>query len=181
MAMTANSPPTAEAPTPAAASSPEPTAAATALAPGQPQPKPEPEKKAWTPPTTTTPRVEKVAAAPVEKPAAEKPAPAPAPAPARPTAAPAGGTGEFDRAAAMSVLSNVALAVRNCKKPDGPTGMGRVTITYANNGIASTATIEGPPFAGTAVGGCVAARFRAANVPPFGGSPVTVHKSFNID
>lgn len=182
MAPTANSLPSPEAPAPAAAPPPEPTAMAapTAVAPGQAQPKPEPEKKpAWTPPT---PRTEKVAerAAPAEKPV-DKPAPAPAPAPARPTAPPAGGTGEFDRAAAMSVLSNTALAVRNCKKPDGPTGAGRVAITYGNNGIATTATIEGPPFAGTAVGGCVAARFRATSVPPFGGSPITVHKSFTID
>jgi predicted Zn finger-like uncharacterized protein len=158
--------------------------APTALAPGQQAP------------TTPKPEVEKekkpVIAA-VSRPAAPKPetaekptaaaTPAPAPAPPPVTQAVLTGTasGEFDRAAAMSILSNTALAAQSCKKPDGPTGSGKVAVQYANNGLAQTATVEGPPFAGTPVGGCIAARFRATRVPPFTGSSITVHKSFFIN
>jgi hypothetical protein len=107
------------------------------------------------------------------------PAPAPAPAPAAPAAA--GGSGDFDRAAALSALSAAATAAQACKKPDGPTGSGRVAVTFANNGTATTANVEGPPFAGTPVGGCVAARFRSVHIPPFAGSVITVRKTFIIN
>ena len=36
------------------------------------------------------------------------------------------------------------------------------------------------PFAGTAVGQCVATVFRGAHVPPFSGSSITLPKSFQI-
>jgi hypothetical protein len=39
----------------------------------------------------------------------------------------------------------------------------------------------GAPFAGTAVGGCVAGAFRRAHVPAFSGNAVTVSKSFAIN
>lgn len=103
------------------------------------------------------------------------------PAPAATPAAPAADGAPFDRAAAMSALSSAASAASGCKKPDGPTGSGRVSVTFAPSGNATTANVEGPPFAGTSVGGCVAARFRAAHVPPFSGGTVTVHKSFSIN
>ncbi|HMI85178.1 MAG TPA: zinc-ribbon domain-containing protein [Polyangiaceae bacterium] len=156
-----------------------------AVAPGSPSPKPEGEKAE---------RVErKAAAAPrADKPAAAAPpaglspppaaAPAaPAPAAPAPAAPAAGGSGDFDRAAALSALSAAATAAQACKKPDGPTGSGRVAVTFANNGTATTANVEGPPFAGTPVGGCVAARFRSVHIPPFGGSVITVRKTFIIN
>jgi len=104
-----------------------------------------------------------------------------APAPAAPAAPAAGGSGDFDRAAALSALSAAATAAQSCRKPDGPTGSGRVAVTFANNGTATTANVEGPPFAGTPVGGCVAARFRSVHIPPFGGSVITVRKTFIIN
>jgi hypothetical protein len=39
----------------------------------------------------------------------------------------------------------------------------------------------GPPFSGTAVGGCVASAFKRAKVPAFSGNAVTVSKSFAIN
>jgi hypothetical protein len=78
-------------------------------------------------------------------------------------------------------LNAAAGAASGCKKPDGPTGRGRVSVTFAPSGRVTTAVVNGPPFAGTSVGGCVAAAFRRASVPPFDGSPVTVHKSFSIN
>ena len=81
----------------------------------------------------------------------------------------------------MSALSAIATAVQSCKKADGPTGSGRVAVTLSPSGNATTATVEGPPFAGTPVGGCVAAKFRSAHVPAFSGDAVTVHKTFFIN
>jgi hypothetical protein len=86
---------------------------------------------------------------------------------------------EFNRDAARSALAGAAGAASGCRKPGGPTGKGRVTVTFAPSGRATQATV-GPPFAGTAVGSCAAGAFRGASVPPFTGGPVTVSKSFFI-
>jgi hypothetical protein len=40
--------------------------------------------------------------------------------------------------------------------------------------------VQGPPFAGTATGGCIARAFKSASVPPFSGDPVTVQKTVNM-
>jgi predicted Zn finger-like uncharacterized protein len=163
---------------------PAPEPAAVAVAPGSPAPKPETEKAEKSErKVAAAPKAEKPATAPaaagLPPPPVAAPAPAPAPAPAAPAAA--GGSGDFDRAAALSALSAAATAAQACKKPDGPTGSGRVAVTFANNGTATTANVEGPPFAGTPVGGCVAARFRSVHIPPFAGSVITVRKTFIIN
>ncbi len=106
---------------------------------------------------------------------------APEKAPEKKEEAPAGGGGEFNRSAATSALGAAAGAARGCAKPDGPTGSGRVKVTFAPSGRVTTATIEGPPFAGTAVGGCIAGAFRGAHIPAFDGSPVSVTKSFSVN
>jgi predicted Zn finger-like uncharacterized protein len=114
---------------------------------------------------------------PEEKPPEEKPAPK-----AEEKPAPAAAAGkEFDRAAALSALSSAASSARGCKKPDGPTGSGKVKVTFAPSGNVTSSTVDGPPFAGTPVGGCVASAFRGAHVPPFDGAPVSVSKTFNIN
>jgi predicted Zn finger-like uncharacterized protein len=171
---------------PAAENAPAGAVAPGAVAPGAVAPGSAPAKS-----EDKTERKAPVAAAPrAEKPAAPTPpaglppppVAAPAPAAPAPAAAPAaGGSGDFDRAAALSALSAAATAAQSCKKPDGPTGSGRIAVTFANNGTATTASVEGPPFAGTPVGGCVAARFRSVHIPPFGGSAITVRKTFIIN
>jgi predicted Zn finger-like uncharacterized protein len=87
----------------------------------------------------------------------------------------------FSKAAAISALTGAAGAAGGCKKPGGPTGTGKVQVTFAPSGRVTTATVMGAPFAGTAVGGCVAGAFRRAKVPAFSGNPVTVSKSFAIN
>ena len=87
--------------------------------------------------------------------------------------------GPFSVNAARSALAGAAGAASGCKKKGGPTGRGRVTVTFAPSGRATQATV-GPPFAGTAVGSCAAAAFRGASVPPFDGGAQTVAKSFFI-
>jgi predicted Zn finger-like uncharacterized protein len=165
----------------AKAEAPSGETAPAAVAPGSPPPKVEAEKVERK--VAATPRADKPAApaAPAGLPPPPVAAPAPAPAAPAPAAPAAGGSGDFDRAAALSALSAAATASQSCKKPDGPTGSGRIAVTFANNGTATTAAVEGPPFAGTPVGGCVAARFRGVHIPPFGGSPITVRKTFIIN
>jgi hypothetical protein len=103
------------------------------------------------------------------------------PPPAKTAEAPAASGKEFDRNAAMSALGAAAGAARGCKKPDGPTGSGKVKVIFAPSGNVTSATVEGGPFAGTPTGGCVASAFRGAHVPSFDGSSVAVSKSFSIN
>ncbi|XXT18647.1 zinc-ribbon domain-containing protein [Sorangium sp. So ce429] len=105
-----------------------------------------------------------------DKPAAQKPA----------EAAPASGA-EFNRGAASSALGAAASSAKSCKKAGGPTGTGKVKVTFAPSGNVTSAEVQGAPFAGTSVGGCVARLFRGARVPAFGGGPVSVSKSFTIN
>jgi hypothetical protein len=93
---------------------------------------------------------------------------------------PAVGTAPFSVSAAQVELTKAAGSAPSCKKPDGPTGSGKVTVTFATSGRVTSANVAGPPFAGTPVGGCVAGVFRRAKVPPFSGTSVTVSKSFSI-
>jgi hypothetical protein len=87
----------------------------------------------------------------------------------------------FSKASAISALGAAAGSAGGCKKPGGPTGVGKVQVTFAPSGRVTSATVMGAPFAGTAVGGCVAGAFRRAKVPAFSGNPVTVSKSFAIN
>jgi len=85
----------------------------------------------------------------------------------------------FDRGAAASALGSVN--IQACKKAGGPTGAGKVTVTFLPNGSVEKAEIDGAPFAGTPVGGCIAGKYRGAHVPPFSGNPVPVGKSFTLN
>jgi predicted Zn finger-like uncharacterized protein len=98
------------------------------------------------------------------------------PAPAGPSTAP-----PFSKASAISALGAASGAAGGCKKAGGPTGVGKVQVTFAPSGRVTSASVMGPPFAGTAVGGCVASKFRGAKVPAFSGNAVTVSKSFAIN
>jgi hypothetical protein len=93
---------------------------------------------------------------------------------------PSEGSAPFSVSAAQVALTQAATNSGSCAKPAGPTGSGKVQVTFATSGRVTTATVMGPPFAGTPVGGCVAGVFRKARVPAFAGNPVTVSKSFSI-
>lgn len=112
------------------------------------------------------------AGAPTDGPAAS-PTDGPATEPADP-----GAQGKpFDHAAAKAALSAAADTARACKEDGGPTGDAKVEVTFAPSGDVTSAEVEGPPFAGTPVGGCVASAFRGARVPPFQGAPVRITTS----
>jgi predicted Zn finger-like uncharacterized protein len=86
----------------------------------------------------------------------------------------------FNMGEAKAKLGATAASVDACKKPNGPTGTGRVVVMFAPSGAVQSATVSGPPYEGTPTGACVAARFRTVRVPAFGGSPFSVSKSFTI-
>jgi predicted Zn finger-like uncharacterized protein len=96
-----------------------------------------------------------------------------------PAAGGGGSTAPFDRGAAAGALGSVN--VQSCAKPGGPTGSGHVTVTFSPDGSVKSAEIDGGPFPGTPVGGCIAGKYRGVHVPPFAGANVRVGKSFTLN
>ena len=130
----------------------------------------EPVKGAPTPPVAVAPTTP----APEKPPAATKrPQIQNAPAAAAP------GT-EFDRTAARAALASAAAQASACRKDGDPSGTASITITFAPSGRVTSANLQGPPFAGTATGGCIASAMRRANVPAFSGEHVTVTKTIVV-
>lgn len=125
----------------------------------------------------------KAAAASAEPAAPTQPAaPATAKEPSKP-AAPSGPStpaGPFDREAAAAALGAGAAQASSCKQPGDPSGVASVVITFAPSGRVTSANINGPPFAGTATGGCIAAALRKVHVPAFEGDRITVSKTIVI-
>jgi hypothetical protein len=93
---------------------------------------------------------------------------------------------DFDRAAALAALAKATTAALQCR---GPKGDGRVSIVFSpETGKATSVEIEtfsstdrqfGPEFGQTEAGQCTKRAFLGATIPPFGGLPVTVHKTFS--
>ena len=52
---------------------------------------------------------------------------------------------------------------------------------FRGNGSVQSAQVQGPPFAGTPVGGCVAQRFYGAHIPAFSGAAPPLSKSFTVN
>lgn len=102
-------------------------------------------------------------------------------APAAKAPASSGSAAAFDRGAASAALNAIAATVGTCKKAGDPSGQGRVSVVFGNNGYAKTATVTEGPFAGTRLGGCIAAKFRSAHIPAFAGGDVPVAKSFSVN
>ncbi|MBK6459556.1 MAG: FecR domain-containing protein [Myxococcales bacterium] len=84
----------------------------------------------------------------------------------------------FDRASASAALSRVNL--QSCARPNGPTGVGHVTVVFSPAGFVSSAVVDGGPFPVTAIGACISARFRGIRVAPFDGVPVSIGKTFTL-
>lgn len=87
----------------------------------------------------------------------------------------------FDRDAAAKALATAAAnASSNCKKEGDPSGVASVQVTFAPSGRVTSATVSGPPFSGTATGGCIASTLRRSQIPAFDGEKVTVGKTIVI-
>ena len=87
---------------------------------------------------------------------------------------------EFDRDAARNALAGAAVQASSCRKEGDPTGTANLTITFAPSGRVTSAQVQGPPFSGTATGGCIASTMRRASVPAFSGDFVTVSKTIVV-
>jgi len=185
--------PTVAAPTAEKTAAPEPTASAS---PPSAEPSASASTSASAAATTTaaptltaapgpaTPRAPTTSTRPSE-PAAPKPAsptPEPTPTPAEESESPSSGSSgaAFDAGAAKTALTAAAANASSCKTADGPTGAGRVSITFAPSGRPTSVAVTGD-VAGSSVGSCVAKLFRQTRVPAFSGDPVTVAKGFTVE
>jgi eukaryotic-like serine/threonine-protein kinase len=102
------------------------------------------------------------------------------PATTRPAeAVPAGERSPLNRGAALAALGSAASAAAACKREGGPSGSGSASVTFSPDGPVKSVNVSAP-FAGTPVGQCVVSAFRAARVPPFSGSSITLPKSFKV-
>lgn len=157
---------------------PEPAMAATAQAQVEPPPEPSATQKALAPavPSKTAGGGTK-AGTPTRAPAeaATTPQPAAAPEPA-PQPAVAKSNDPFDKNAAAAALNQAAASASSCRSEGDPSGVAQVSVTFTSSGRATRATVNGPPFQGTATGSCIAQKMRQASVPPFKGDLVTVQK-----
>jgi hypothetical protein len=163
---------------------PTPTAPATATTPATATATPPtaPVATDTAAPPTTDPKAPAAARPAAPRPGAVAPKPpAPSLAPSAAAQAPPAATGApFNRdAAAAALASAAATAASSCAQPDGPTGSGKVTVTFSPTGRATQALVGGD-FAGTSVGGCIAKVFRQATIPPFSGQPTTVAKTVRV-
>jgi hypothetical protein len=88
--------------------------------------------------------------------------------------------GPFDKEEARLALTEASGRASVCRKEGDPSGVARVSLTFASSGRVTSANVAGPPFAGTATGGCIAAVLRGVRVSPFQGDHVTVTKTVVI-
>ena len=88
---------------------------------------------------------------------------------------------EFDSGATRNALASVAGQASACRKDGDPSGTANITVTFAPSGRVTSATVQGPPYAGTATGGCIASAMRRASVPAFSGEHITVSKTIVIE
>lgn len=86
----------------------------------------------------------------------------------------------FDANAANAALAAAATRAGSCRSGADPSGVATVTVTFSPAGRVTTATVSGPPFAGTETGSCIASTLRAAQVPAFAGDFMTVKKTVTI-
>ena len=87
--------------------------------------------------------------------------------------------GPFNRGVALSQLNASANRAAACRRPGGPSGAGRATVTFSPDGSTKSVAVSAP-FSGTPVGSCVTAAFRSVHVPPFTGSAITLPWSFRV-
>jgi hypothetical protein len=110
----------------------------------------------------------------------------PVPFPTVPPTATATGTGSggvvalapFNRSKAQSEVDRVGATLASCSRSAGPFGSGTIRVDFEPDG--RVGTLSRPPFAGTATGSCISARFLAIRIGAFNGSTQNIEKSFII-
>jgi len=86
--------------------------------------------------------------------------------------------GPFNSAVALEAIQKID--IQRCQHSAGEIGVGRAVVHFLPDGSVSKVTIEGPPFAGNATGGCIAGRLRGAHMPPFIGDPTDVTTTVEV-
>jgi hypothetical protein len=86
----------------------------------------------------------------------------------------------FARGRALRTIFDAKIDLARCKKPGGPSGAGRIEITYAPDGSARSSRAIGEPFAGSGVGQCVAEQLKKIKVPAFKQRELTVVAHFEL-
>ena len=87
---------------------------------------------------------------------------------------------QISRPAAAVAISVAGRRAASCLAAGDARSTMPVSVTFAPSGRVTTATVDGGPFVGTTVGGCIAGALRSASVAPFDGAPVTVHSSVRV-
>jgi hypothetical protein len=85
----------------------------------------------------------------------------------------------FDADAAAEEIARLSESVRMCNLT-GFGGIATLAVTFSPTGRVTQARVEGPPFAGTEDGSCMALMMRAARVPAFSGEAVTVRRRITM-
>jgi len=88
--------------------------------------------------------------------------------------------GPFDPTAADSAFTSAAQQASACRQAGDPTGVAKVLVTFAPSGRVTSATISGPPFAGTQTGSCIAKTMRGMSLRAFEGDRMTISKTVVI-
>jgi len=84
----------------------------------------------------------------------------------------------FDREEAVRAFDEVAASLESCTIAGGPRGPGSIRARFDSDGTVLHVTL-GPPYAGTAVGACVAQRFQSVTITPFRSASVALNYMFN--
>lgn len=87
----------------------------------------------------------------------------------------------FSTSAAAQAIQQASVLASRCRRAGDPSGVATINITFSSSGSVTTATVSGPPFAGTETGSCIADQFRKAKVPEFSGERVTMSKTVTIN
>lgn len=82
----------------------------------------------------------------------------------------------FDSVAASSAITAAFARAGSCLEAGDPRNAATIHLTYAPSGRVTSAVLSGP-YAGSAIGGCIASKLRTARIPAFSGDYVTVKRT----
>jgi hypothetical protein len=89
-------------------------------------------------------------------------------------------TRAFDHALAEAMMQVQAQHAAACERPGGPSGGGRVVLTFANDGAVDTVVAFGGPADDPSTRDCLESVYRSLQLPPFRGTPMSVSGYFYL-
>jgi len=85
----------------------------------------------------------------------------------------------FPLTSAVATMRLAASFAEDCNAVEGPRGTGNADVVFGGDGHVASVTLSAP-FQGTAVGECVANKFRRVVLPAFEHGPKKTSKSFQV-